>query len=331
MDGKFAVELFRIMVRIRAFELAANSLYMAGKLHGFLHTSIGQEATSTGACMALRANDYMATTHRGHGDVIAKGLSIESAMAELFGRSSGACHGKGGSMHLADFSKGILGANGIVAAGIPVAAGAALSAKYRQTDDVALAFFGDGAVSAGPIHETLNIARLLDLPLIFVRQNNLYAQTTPIADFQGIPDVISWAASYGMPAVRVDGNDVLAVFEATREAVERARRGKGPSFIECETYRWHGHNVGDAAAWRPREEVSDWKSRDPIEKYRTVLLSRQVATPEVLTGIERSEQASVATAVSLAEAAPGPGQDAALADLYVDARLGDLALRAHRP
>jgi acetoin:2,6-dichlorophenolindophenol oxidoreductase subunit alpha len=225
MNDELLLHFYRIMTRIRAFERAAYELYTGGKLPGFLHLSIGQEAVSAGACAALRSDDSMASTHRGHGDTIAKGVSVEAAMAELFGRATGACHAKGGSMHIADFSQGILGANGIIAAGVPITVGAALSAKYRKTDQVALAFFGDGATGTGVLHEGMNMAMLWRLPMIFVRQNNRYAESTPMVEHTGIVDVVRWAAGYGMPAVRVDGNDVVEVYEQASKAVERARGG----------------------------------------------------------------------------------------------------------
>ena len=233
------LHFFRMMTRIRVFERAAFELYTGGKLPGFLHLSIGQEAVSVGACTALRGDDYMASTHRGHGDTIAKGVSVESAMAKLFGKVTGACRAKGGSMHIADFSQGILGANGIIAAGVPITVGAALSAKYRHTDQVALCFFGDGATGSGPLHEGMNMSMLWKLPMIFVRQNNRYAESTPMHEHTGIEDVAKWASGYGMPACRIDGNDVITVYETVLMAAERARGGNGPTFIDCETYRWY--------------------------------------------------------------------------------------------
>jgi acetoin:2,6-dichlorophenolindophenol oxidoreductase subunit alpha len=327
---EMALDMFRRMLRIRHFEQQAYSLYMSGKLPGFMHSSIGQEATAVGACTALKSTDYMSTTHRGHGDAIAKGLSVESAMAELFGKATGACHAKGGSMHIADFSQGILGANGIVAAGIPIAAGAALTAKFLRNESVALAFFGDGATAAGPAHETMNIASLWKLPLILVRQNNLYAQSTPLADHQGIPDVVTWAQSYGIPALRVDGNSVLDVQRATLEAVDRARRGGGPTFIESETYRWHGHNIGEPTSSRPREEVAEWKARDPIERLRHLLLEHGLADSEALANVDREESLRVANAVSSAEAASAPPLASALDDLYTSRELAAAAIRSNR-
>jgi len=324
------LNFYRVMTRIRTFERAAYELYTGGKLPGFLHLSIGQEAVSVGACLALRADDTMASTHRGHGDTIAKGVSVESAMAELFGRVTGTCHAKGGSMHIADFSQGILGANGIIAAGVPITVGAALSAKYRKTDQVALAFFGDGATGTGVLHEGMNMAMLWQLPMIFVRQNNRYAESTPMVEHTGIVDVVQWACGYGMPGVRVDGNDVLAVYDTVSKAVERARMGGGPSFIDCETYRWYGHNIGDPGTWRPKEEIDAWRAKDPIARLKIKILEDGIAGEADLDEIEAEEQARMDAAVIAAEAAPKPELHEALEGLYVDEQLGQMAIRGVR-
>ncbi len=325
------LDMFRKLVRIRHFERSAFELYTAGKLPGFMHISIGQEATAVGACSALRPDDYMTSTHRGHGDTIAKGVSVEGAMAELFGRVTGVCRAKGGSMHIADFSQNVLGANGIVAAGAPIAVGAGLSAKKRGTDQVVLCFFGDGALASGPIHESMNCAALWKLPVIFLRQNNQYAESTPRTDYQGIPDVVEWAKGYGISAVRVDGNDVLAVYRAVKEAAARARRGEGPSFIESETYRWYGHNIGDPGTWRPKEEIQAWKAKDPIPRFRKVILENGAATDADLDAIEAEEEARLQAAIEAAEAAPKPKPGTALEDVYVDPDLGAQAIQGVRP
>jgi len=324
------LEMFRRMVRIRHFERAAYELYTSGKLPGFMHISIGQEATAVGACCALRQDDYMTSTHRGHGDTIAKGVSVEAAIAELFGKVTGACRAKGGSMHIADFSQNILGANGIVGAGAPIATGAALSAKKRGTDQVALCFFGDGALASGPLHECMNMAALWKLPVIFLRQNNRYAESTPLADHQGIPDVIRWAEGYGITAVRVDGNDVLAVYDAMAAAVTRARNGEGPAFIESETYRWYGHNIGDPGTGRPKEEVEAWKAKDPIARLRSWLLERGAANETQLDAIEVEEEQRLAAAIAKAESDPKPELCTALEDLYVHPELGAQAIQGVR-
>ena len=325
------LDMYRKMVRVRHFERTAFELYTAGKLPGFMHISIGQEATAVGACSALGPDDYMTSTHRGHGDTIAKGVSVEAAMAELFGKATGACRAKGGSMHVADFSQNILGANGIVAAGVPIATGAALSAKKRGTGQVALCFFGDGALASGPVHESLNMAVLWQLPVVFLRQNNQYAESTPLRDHQGIPDVVEWAKAYGASAVRVDGNDVLAVYEAVKTAVIRARKGEGPSFIESETYRWYGHNIGDPGTGRPQAEVDAWKERDPIRRFKELIMERAVASQADLDAIETEEEKRLESAVAAAESAPIPELATALEDLYVDPVLGARAIQGVRP
>jgi pyruvate dehydrogenase E1 component alpha subunit len=324
------LNMYRKMIRIRKFELSAYELYTAGKLPGFMHLSVGQEATAVGVCSALREDDYISTTHRGHGDTIAKGVSVESAMAELFGKATGICRAKGGSLHIADFSKNILGANGIVAAGIPIAVGAALSIKYRATDQVSVAFFGDGALASGPTHESMNMAALWDLPVLFVRQNNQYAESTPRSDYEGIPDIVTWASGYGMPAVEVDGNDVLAVYEAAQAAVARARQGEGPSFIESMTYRWYGHNIGDTGTWRPQEEVDAWKAKDPVVRFKKAILERGAATEAELHTVESEEEAKISQAIAAAEAAPEPEIDSALENVYVDPKLGAQAIQGVR-
>ena len=233
-------------------------------------------------------------------------------------------------MHIADFSQGILGANGIIAAGVPITVGAALSAKYRKTDQVALAFFGDGATGTGVLHEGMNMAMLWQLPMIFVRQNNRYAESTPMVEHTGIVDVVQWACGYGMPGVRVDGNDVLAVYDTVSKAVERARMGGGPSFIDCETYRWYGHNIGDPGTWRPKEEIDAWRAKDPIARLKIKILEDGIAGEADLDAIEAEEQARMDAAVIAAEAAPKPELHEALEGLYVDEQLGQMAIRGVR-
>jgi TPP-dependent pyruvate/acetoin dehydrogenase alpha subunit len=325
------LNMFRTMLRIRKFENAAFELYKANMVKGFMHLSVGQEAIPTGVCSALRDDDYISTTHRGHGDTIAKGVTVESAMAELFGKTTGICRGRGGSLHIADLSKNILGANGIVGAGIPIAVGAALSARYRHTDQVAVAFFGDGASMGGPIHESMNMASLWHLAMIFVRENNHYAESTPFRDHTGIPDIVSWAEGYGMKACRVDGNDVLAVREAALEAVARARSGGGPSFIECPTYRWLGHNTGDSGTWRPADEIAAWKARDPIASFRAKLVESKIASDSELDAIDVEEEQRLHQAVAAADAASKPDLQCAFEHTYADPVLGAKAMRGVRP
>ena len=325
------LNMFRTMLRIRKFEDAAFELYQAGRLKGLMHLSVGQEAIPTGVCGALCEDDYISTTHRGHGDAIAKGVTVESAMAELFGKTTGICRGRGGSLHIADLSKHILGANGIVGAGIPIAVGAALSARYRRTEQVTVAFFGDGASMGGPLHECMNMASLWHLSMVFVRENNQYAESTPCCDHTGIPDIVRWAEGYGVRACRVDGNDVLSVREAALEAVNRARRGEGPSFIECPTYRWHGHNVGDSGTWRPADEIAAWKAKDPIVRFRTLLLESKNASEGELDAIDNEEEQRMRQAIAAADAAPKPDLQCAFEHTYADPVLGAKAMRGVRP
>lgn len=330
LSDETLLAMYRRMNEIRRFEETIYRLYMDGKLPGFMHVSIGQEAVPVGTCTALRTDDYITSTHRGHGDTIAKGVDVKAAMAELWGRSTGACRSKGGSMHITDVSKGILGANGIVSAGMPIATGAALSARRRGTDQVVVCFFGDGAFAEGNMHECLNIANLWKLPVIFVRQNNYYAESNPWRNYQGVPDIVDWAASYGMPATRVDGNTVLDVYEAAKKAVERARRGEGPSFIESETYRWYGHNIGDPGTWRPAEEIEAWKAKDPLKRFREYVIGSGVANAETLDAIEAEAAQLIKDAVAEAEAAPLSPPEEALEGVYSDPTYGPMAIEGSR-
>jgi TPP-dependent pyruvate/acetoin dehydrogenase alpha subunit len=303
------METYRRMQRIRRFEEAGTEIYKAGKIPGAYHSSIGQEGAIVGACMALRDDDYITGTHRSHGHPIGKGAKLDALMAELFGKCTGICKGRGGSMHLADSSVGILGESAIVGGGIPLAAGAAMSAQIRGTKQVALSFFGDGASNQGTFHETLNMAALWKLPVIFFCENNRYAITTPAATSHAQPDIAKRAVGYDMPGVIVDGQDVLAVYEVTKSAVDRARKGGGPSLIEAKTYRFGEHEVdlniiGDP--YRPETEVQDYiLNRDPLALYRKKLVDS--GQPEFdLARIERSVEEEVAQAIQFAEASPFP-------------------------
>ncbi|MBC7189324.1 pyruvate dehydrogenase (acetyl-transferring) E1 component subunit alpha, partial [Candidatus Aerophobetes bacterium] len=306
----------RRMLEVRYFEEAAVELFQAGRLPGFLHSYLGEEAVAVGVCSALEKGDYITSTHRGHGHVIAKGASLEKMMAELFGKKTGYCKGKGGSMHIADFSIGVVGATGIVGSGIPIATGVALACKMKKTGQVVACFFGDGASNTGAFHEGLNLASVWDLPVIFVCENNLYAESTPQREHQKIKDVSIRAVSYNMPGVTVDGNDVIAVFNAAKKAVERARKGEGPTLIECKTYRWMGHYIGDPAVYRSREEVEEWKKRCPIKNLKNKLLKEGVFSQEELTGIEEEVKKSIKEAIEFAEKSPVPELKEALEDIY---------------
>jgi TPP-dependent pyruvate/acetoin dehydrogenase alpha subunit len=308
--------MYQRMVTIRAFEEKAIELFKAAELPGFLHSQIGQEAVPVGACAALRDDDYVTSTHRGHGDVIAKGARLDRMMAELYAKETGYCRGKGGSMHIADFSLGIMGANGIVGGSIPIATGIGVSIQMRRTDQVAVCFFGDGGSNEGSFHESLNMASTWNLPVIYVCQNNQYAESTPKRTHQKIADIAVRATAYDMPGVTVDGNDVVAVYEVVQAAVDRARAGGGPSLIDAKTYRRLGHYVGDAAVYRPKEELEYWEARDPIETCRRHLLETGLSTSTEARAIEDAARAAVEDAVVHARQAPSPAPDEALEDVY---------------
>ena len=310
--------MFQKMIEIRQFEEAAGSLYQRGELPGFLHLYIGEEATAVGICANLNDDDYITSTHRGHGHLIAKGGRRDRMMAELFGRATGYCKGKGGSMHIADISIGILGANGVVGAGIPIATGAALSSKLRKTEQVAVSFFGDGATNQGAFHESLNLAAVWELPVVFVCENNQFGMGTPQREHQKVTDIAIRAQSYDMPGLRVDGNGVLAVYEAGYEAVERARSGRGPTLINCNTYRYRGHHIGDpGTSYRDRAEIEEWQKRDPIARLRKVLVDEEGVSKETLTAMEETLQADLDAAIEYAKTSPLPRPEDALEDLYV--------------
>lgn len=315
-DPKWVLELYERMIRIREFEEKSSRLYEAGKLPGFLHASVGQEAVATGATAFLSREDYITSNHRGHGHVIGKGMDPKRMFAELFGRADGYNRGKGGSMHIMDFSQGILGANGIVGAGIPIATGAGISIQNRGTDQVVVSFFGDGAMNTGAFHEGINMAAIWDLPVIFVCENNLYAESTPNHTVVRIPDLTSRAQAYGIPGVLVDGNDLLAVLEACDAAVERARAGRGPTLIECRTYRWYGHFTGDPAVYRTEEELAEWKAKDPLPRVAAWLKSQKVLDDAAeATLVERVRQ-EMEEAAAYGEAAEEPTLESALEDIY---------------
>lgn len=319
MNQDLAMRGYRTMVLIRVFEERIVKLHGDGRLPGFMHVSIGQEAIPSGVSLALRQDDFIATTHRGHGDVIAKGVEVEGMIAEMMARQGGVCRAKGGSMHIGDFQHGVLGAFSIVGAGLPIALGAALSAKRQGTDRVAVAYFGDGAIAQGAAHESFNMATLWQVPVIFVRQNNQYAESTPVREYLGIPDVTAFAASYGMSAVRADGNDLEAVYEVAAAAVDRARRGDGPSFLELDTYRWYGHNIGDKGVGRPPEEVEAWRGRDPILSFGRCLIAAGLADEDLLVEIHDEAVARIDDAVDAADAMEEPPVEWALEDVFADA------------
>jgi pyruvate dehydrogenase E1 component alpha subunit len=317
-EPSFLVGLYRKMAEIREVEEALIRLFAEGRMPGFIHSYIGEEATGVGVCAALRSDDYITSTHRGHGHILAKGGDLRRFMAEVFGRSTGYCGGKGGSMHIADFEIGILGANGVVGGGIPIAAGAACSSLLAGQDRVAVAFFGDGAADIGSFHESLNLAAIWRLPVVFVCENNGYADFISTHDHMLIEHVSERASAYGIPGVTVDGNDVTAVYEATRDAVHRARSGDGPTLLEAVTYRWRGHYEGDPQPYRTDEEVEGWRERDPIKRLREQLLDLGIMTETDVQTIRAEIRAAVEQAVEFAEGSATPEPSAALTDVYTD-------------
>jgi TPP-dependent pyruvate/acetoin dehydrogenase alpha subunit len=311
-------ELFRRMVLVREFELRAIEERRAGLIPGFIHSCVGQEASAVGACLALEADDVITSTHRGHGHLIGKGGDPRYMMAELAARSTGYCRGRGGSLHIADFDLGILGANGIVAGGIPIAVGASLAFSIRGEQRVALSFFGDGAVNEGAFHEAANLAGLWKLPAIFLCENNLYGEGTPQSKQAPVTDLAVRAEGYGFPGVIVDGQDVIAVYQAVRKAAERARAGEGPTFIEAKTYRYRGHYEGDPQIYRLPGEMEEWRARDPIPAFRQRLLEAGVFDGAGLIKIEAGVQEQLDQAVAFAQAAPLPQPEEALQGVYAD-------------
>jgi TPP-dependent pyruvate/acetoin dehydrogenase alpha subunit len=319
---KDLVDLLRRMVLIREFDLLAIELRKQRRIYGALHPYVGEEAIAVGVCAALRPTDRITSTHRGHGHCIAKGADVNRMMAELFGRVDGYCKGKGGSMHIADFGIGMLGANGIVGGGLPLACGAALAAQMEDAGGVAACFFGDGATGEGEFHESLNIAALWKLPLIFVCENNRYGAGNAVESVRGQPDITLHAPAYGMPGVTVDGNDVLAVRDATQVAVERAGRGDGPTLLHCQTFRSLFHAMRDAPPPETRspELLAAWRSRDrdPVTRFEDHLLGQGLATAAEVQGIRDAVARQLEAAVAFAEASPFPDPKDLLVDMFAE-------------
>jgi acetoin:2,6-dichlorophenolindophenol oxidoreductase subunit alpha len=316
---ELGVALLRTMIRIRVLEEGIEKHFLAGDIPGFAHLSIGQEAVAAGTCANLRTDDAIASTHRGHGHTLAKGTSMRGMVAELFARATGICKGKGGSMHIADFSVGMLGANGVVAGGFGLVAGAALSAVQRKTDQVAVCFFGDGATNRGPFHENLNLCAVWNLPAIFVLENNQYASTTSTAETMKIKDVAIRADGYGMPSAIVDGFDAFAVYDAVGAAVERARSRGGPTFVECKTYRARGHFIGDPERYREKTEVEDvMSSSDPIVRMQGTL--GDALSPDDFERLWSEAREEFADAVAFARSSPSPQRDEAFFGAYTGDR-----------
>lgn len=310
------IEMYSNMIQIRMFEERVAELFGAGKIPGFVHLYVGEEAVATGVCASLRPTDYITSTHRGHGHLISKGGDIKLMMAELLGKKTGYCKGKGGSMHIADVELGILGANGIVGGGPPLAAGAALAAQYQGRDDIAVCFFGDGASNQGTTHEAMNLASCWKLPVVFVNENNLYGISSCTLNSMCVADIADRASAYDMPGVVVDGNDVMAVYEAALEGINRARKGEGPCLIECKTYRFRGHFEGDPCVYRNEDELNEWKGKDPLPRFETKLLEMDVLTPDKISDIRGNIENALAEAVTYAEQSPFPEADEIIEDVY---------------
>ncbi len=312
------LDMHERMVRIRTFEEEAGKLMESGKIPGALHLYVGEEAVAAGVMVHLRDTDQITSTHRGHGHLVAKGGDLKRMYAELFGRATGYCKGKGGSMHVSDLDLGMLGANGIVGAGPPIAIGAAFSNKYRGTDDVTCCFFGDGASNEGTFHEAANMAALYKLPVIFICENNGFGEFTRQERHQAIHDIADRAAGYGMPGVVVDGMDALAVYESAGEAIARARRGDGPTFLEYKTYRYFDHVGvrGMGVIYREDSEVLEWRQRDPINLMEARLAEQGLLSPEGAAEVHEAALADVREAIAFAEASPFPETSALMEDIY---------------
>jgi pyruvate dehydrogenase E1 component alpha subunit len=305
------------MKLIRTFEDTTAELFGEGKLPGFVHLYAGEEAIATGFCIHLTDRDFITSTHRGHGHCIAKGVDVKAMMAEVYGKATGACKGKGGSMHIADVDKGMLGANGIVGAGGPLACGAGLMAKTLGTDQITVCFFGDGAAQQGTMHEAMNLASIWKLPVVFVCENNGYAESTPWGYHCAAKDISDRAVAYDMPGATIDGTDFFAVSEAAEEAIGRARRGEGPALIEARGFRYYGHFQGDAMLYFTEEEQARNRARDPIDNFKKRVLERKLLTEEELAKVDGKVQAAVDEAVNFAEESPMPDPEEVTTDVYV--------------
>jgi len=311
--------MYEQMYRIRTFEEQVNELYLGAKMPGLAHLYIGEEAIAVGVCEALKREDYITSTHRGHGHCIAKGTDLRAMMAELMGKAAGTNRGRGGSMHIADPALGILGANGIVGGGVPIAVGAAWAARTRGSGQVVACFYGDGAANEGGVHEAMNIASLWKLPVVFVCENNRYAEMTPQRVHGSVEDLARRAAGYDMPGVTVDGNDVLAVLAAAEEAAARARRGDGPTLLECKTFRVRGHFEGDPQRYKPADEAAEWKERDPLTRLRAYLAAPGRPGAVALDAIDGEVEDAIRRAVAFADAAPLPDPAEVAMHVYAQA------------
>lgn len=319
LDKETHLKLLRQMYDIRHFDMRVNQMVKKGKVPGMTHFSIGEEAANVGAVSVLVDGDFITSNHRGHGQSIAMGIDLNAMMAEIMGRATGVCKGKGGSMHIADLDKGNLGANGIVGGGMGIAIGAALTQKMNNTGKIVLCCFGDGACNEGTFHETLNLASIWKLPVIFYSINNMYGISTPIKSVINVDYNYQRAASYGIPGYLVeDGNDVLAVKETLEKAAKHVRNGEGPVLVESLTYRWFGHSTSDPGKYRTKAEVDEWKEKDPIKKYSAYLVENKIATQKELDAIDAASQDAVENAVKFALESPEPTIESMYEDVYAD-------------
>jgi pyruvate dehydrogenase E1 component alpha subunit len=316
MENKEIIDMYRTMLTIRRFEERVSKEFADGNIKGYVHTYIGEEAIASGVCANLLLTDSIVSHHRGHGHCIAKGADINKMMAEIYGKKTGYCKGKGGSMHIADFSIGMFGANGIVGAGLPIAIGVAMAAQLEGKNRVTVVFFGDGGCHEGTFHETMNLASVWKLPLIFVCENNLYAAFTKSSTTMAIDEIYKRAAAYSMPGIAIDGNDVIAVHQAAKELIDCARDGKGPAFLECRTYRWHGHFESPMPETRPPEEVEEWKKKDPVKTVEEKLLAGDGLTEQQLREIDNQILIQVDEAVRYAVDSPFPDPEDSMEDVY---------------
>lgn len=318
-DKTFLLNAYRKMATIRAYETKVEEIFLAGELPGFTHLYIGEEACGVGVCENLNSDDYIESTHRGHGHCLAKGADVKKMMAELYGKETGYCHGKGGSMHIADFSIGMLGANGVVGAGYNLAMGAALAAKLQGTEQIAVAFFGDGASNRGTFHESCNMASVWKLPILYVCEMNQWASTTPYRTTTSVEDIAVRAVAYDMPGKTVNGNDFFEVYEAAKDAVEYVRSGKGPYLLELKTYRIKGHFVGDPEKYRTKEEVQEhFQNDDPLVNFRKTVIEKKLLTDAELDEIDEAARQLVLESVEEAIAASYPDESELMKNYYCD-------------
>jgi len=315
-DKEKLLEILYLMLRVRLVEECLLDIFSQGKIPGFIHVGIGQEAVAAGVCSCLNADDFIYTTHRGHGQALAKGIDLNRFMAEIYGRKDGFCKGKAGSMHIASKEAGIAGSNGIVGAGLPISLGTAFASAYRGENRVTVCFFGDGASNEGTFHEALNLAALWNLPVIFCCENNGWAQFTPQKVYMKVENISTRAESYGMVGVTVDGNDVLKVHEEAEKAVARARKGEGPTLLECKTHRWYGHYAGDPQKYRSQTEVQEVRKFDPIVNFQEFLIQSKFIAPEYVDQLQARIKSEIEAAIAFAESSPVAGQEELFTDVY---------------